>query len=52
MQGDEVGGAKGTRLTDFGRDLLSRYREMEAAMLAAAQTAAFEWMVAAIRSPE
>lgn len=45
----QVGGAKGTRLTDFGRTLLARYRAMETAMLAAGQGPALEWLAGAMR---
>lgn len=48
----QVGGARGTKLTDFGRTLLERYRAMEAAMLSAAQGPAFDWMTDAIRAPD
>ena len=48
----QVGGAKGTKLTEFGRGLLSRYRAMEAAMLAAAQGPALDWMTDSMRAPD
>ena len=48
----KVGGANGTRLTEFGRTLLTRYRAMENAMLLAAQGTALDWMTAALRAPE
>lgn len=48
----QVGGPKGTKLTDFGRDLLSRYRTMEAAMLVAARGSALDWMSGSLRTPD
>lgn len=48
----QVGGAKGTKLTDFGRALLERYRTMESAMLAACQGPALDWMKASLRAPD
>lgn len=47
----QVGGPKGTKLTSFGRDLLNRYRIMEAAMLVAARGPALDWMTESLRTP-
>jgi molybdate transport system regulatory protein len=43
------GPKSGARLSSFGRELLTRYREMEGAMVAAAQGSAFDWLVAMSR---
>lgn len=47
----QVGGPKGTKLTSFGRDLLHRYRIMEAAMFVAARGPALDWMTESLRTP-
>jgi molybdate transport system regulatory protein len=46
----QVGGPKGTKLTSFGRELLNRYRTMEAAMLVAARGPALDWMTESLRT--
>lgn len=48
-----IGGGtrRGASLTGFGRELLARYRTLEAGMVAAAGGDALDWLMAAIRSP-
>lgn len=48
----QVGGVKGTKLTEFGYALLGHYREIEAAMLAAARGPTLEWMTGSLRPLE
>lgn len=45
------GGTKrGASLTDFGRELLARYRKLESDMVAAAEGEELDWLKAVIRS--
>lgn len=46
------GTASGARLTPFGRELLARYRAMEAAMLAAADGPERDWLSHVIRAAD
>ena len=48
----QVGGATGTKLTQFGHDLLAHYRAMESRMLGAARGSDLDWMTAALRAPD
>ncbi|MFV0623462.1 winged helix-turn-helix domain-containing protein [Sphingomonas sp. ac-8] len=47
----QVGGPTGTKLTEFGRSLLTHYRELEQTMLAAAQGMTLEWLTGELQPP-
>lgn len=48
-----VGGGtrSGASLTPFGRDLLDRYRQLEAGMVAAAQGEQLDWLESVLKPP-